>query len=133
MEGLRKRMKTTEGSEMETAAGVKVGVEEEVMATAGSEEIVPACSEEMDSDIQRILEKIERFTQQVSEMLESGKQMFKDLSSEFEERLILIHREQMEKWQDEIKELRMIDSTNESSRELLHNAQIHLLQNVREN
>ncbi|KAK8953312.1 hypothetical protein KSP40_PGU015682 [Platanthera guangdongensis] len=49
--------RSQEGSEMETAAGVKVGVEEEVMATAGSEEIVPACSEEMDSDIQRILER----------------------------------------------------------------------------
>ncbi|KAI0513669.1 hypothetical protein KFK09_009699 [Dendrobium nobile] len=132
MEVLRKRKKTTEGSAEGTDAGVEAGVEEEMMATAGSDEMIQV-SEEMESDIQRILEKIDRFTQQVSEMLETGKQLFKDLSSEFEERMILIHREQMEKWQDDIKLLRMIDSTNEASRSLLQNAQLHLLENVREN
>ncbi|PKU82780.1 uncharacterized protein LOC110096943 [Dendrobium catenatum] len=132
MEVLRKRKKTTEGSTEGTDAGVEAGVEEEMMATAGSDEMIQV-SEEMESDIQRILEKIDRFTQQVSEMLETGKQLFKDLSSEFEERMILIHREQMEKWQDDIKLLRMIDSTNEASRALLQNAQLHLLENVREN
>ncbi|XP_020591445.1 uncharacterized protein LOC110032225 [Phalaenopsis equestris] len=133
MEVLRKRMKTADGSEEGTAGGVDAGVEEEMTATAGSDEMIQVCSEEMESDIQRILEKIDRFTQQLSEMLETGKQLFKDLSSEFEERLIMIHREQMEKWQHDIKLLRMIDSTNEASRALLNNAQLHLLQNVREN
>ncbi|KAL0920262.1 hypothetical protein M5K25_009383 [Dendrobium thyrsiflorum] len=132
MEVLRKRKKTTEGSTEGTDAGVEAGVEEEMMATAGSDEMIQV-SEEMESDIQRILEKIDRFTQQVSEMLETGKQLFKDLSSEFEERMILIHREQMEKWQDDIKLLRIIDSTNEGSRALLQNAQLHLLENVRDN
>nr|CAD1816821.1 unnamed protein product [Ananas comosus var. bracteatus] len=53
-----------------------------------------------------------------------------DLTAEFEDRLISIHKEQMEKWQEEIKELRAQDASNEASRSLLQNAQFHLLQNV---
>ncbi|KAF9601688.1 hypothetical protein IFM89_021818 [Coptis chinensis] len=87
-------------------------------------------SEEMEIRINTILERIEQFTQQVSELLEAGKTLFKDLSAEFEERMITIHKEQMEKWQDEIKELRMLDASNEESNTLLLNARL-LLQNVR--
>jgi hypothetical protein len=43
-----------------------------------------------------------------------------------------IHREQVEKWEKEMKELRAHDSANEAARSLLHNAQFHLFQNVRE-
>ncbi|KAJ6972682.1 hypothetical protein NC653_033093 [Populus alba x Populus x berolinensis] len=85
-------------------------------------------SEEMELNIAHIFEKIEHFTQIVSELLESGKAMFKELSNEFEERLISIHKEQMEKWQEEIKELRLLDASNEEASGILHNAR-YVLQN----
>ncbi|KAL5539851.1 hypothetical protein UlMin_045472 [Ulmus minor] len=85
-------------------------------------------SEEMELIISHILERIDNFTHLVSELLESGKTMFKELSNEFEERMITIHKEQVEKWQQEIKELRLLDSTNEEANTLLHNARF-LLQN----
>ncbi|RZC79548.1 hypothetical protein C5167_003758 [Papaver somniferum] len=92
-------------------------------------ETVAAGSEEMESLINGVLEKIERFTQQVSEMLEAGKTLFKDFSNEFEERIIGIHKEQIEKWQDEIKELRALDAMNEEANTRLHMAR-SLFQNV---
>ncbi|KAL8035080.1 hypothetical protein ABFX02_12G074100 [Erythranthe guttata] len=77
-------------------------------------------------EIAQILEKINHFTQmyfvKVSELLESGKSMLMELTNEFEERMILIHKEQMKKWQDEIKELRLLDAANEEIDALLHNA-----------
>ncbi|KAK2376739.1 knotted 1-binding protein [Trifolium repens] len=79
-------------------------------------------SEEMELNISLVLEKIENFTQRVSELLESGKTMFKDLCNEFEEKLIMIHKEQVEKWQEEIKELRALDASNEEANGLLQNA-----------
>ncbi|KAH8488937.1 hypothetical protein H0E87_024537 [Populus deltoides] len=85
-------------------------------------------SEEMELNIAHIFEKIEHFTQMVSELLESGKAMFKELSNEFEERLISIHKEQMEKWQEEIKELRLLDASNEEASGILNNAR-YVLQN----
>ncbi|RZC93042.1 hypothetical protein C5167_028402 [Papaver somniferum] len=92
-------------------------------------ETVAAGSEEMESLINGVLEKIERFTQQVSEMLEAVKTLFKDLSNEFEERIIGIHKEQIEKWQDEIKELRALDAMNEEVNTRLHMTR-SLFQNV---
>ncbi|CAN1840747.1 hypothetical protein LINPERHAP1_LOCUS36204 [Linum perenne] len=85
-------------------------------------------SDEMDANISQILEKIERFTQMVSEMLESGKAMFKDLSNEFEERLITIHKQQIDQWQEDIKELRFLDASNEEISAVLLNAR-YLLHN----
>ncbi|KEH43144.1 hypothetical protein MtrunA17_Chr1g0193561 [Medicago truncatula] len=79
-------------------------------------------SEEMELNISLVLEKIENFTQRVSELLESGKTMFKELCNEFEEKLIMIHKEQVEKWQEEIKELRALDASNEEANALLQNA-----------
>ncbi|CAK8572623.1 unnamed protein product [Lathyrus sativus] len=79
-------------------------------------------SEDMELNISLVLEKIENFTQRVSELLESGKTMFKDLCNEFEEKLIMIHKEQVEKWQEEIKELRALDASNEEADTLLQNA-----------
>ncbi|KAK1317635.1 Eukaryotic translation initiation factor 3 subunit C [Acorus calamus] len=73
--------------------------------------------------------QMEGSARMVSELLESGKAMFKDLSNEFEERLITIHREQIEKWQEEIKELKLLDAANEEANARLCNAQ-YLLQNV---
>ncbi|GMP32874.1 hypothetical protein CsSME_00006434 [Camellia sinensis var. sinensis] len=123
-EGMRKRVKPTV-EETEPMVGDKAVdeiVEEET-------EINPVVSEQMELDISHILEKINRFTQLVSELLESGKSLLKELSNEFEERVILIHKEQIEKWQEEIKELRMLDASNEDANALLHSAQ-YLLQNV---
>ncbi|KAF4370212.1 hypothetical protein CsatB_005783 [Cannabis sativa] len=85
-------------------------------------------SPEMELHITQILEKLDSFTNLVSELLESGKTMFKELSNEFEERMITIHKEQTEKWMDEIKELRLLDASNEEAHALLHNAR-YLLQN----
>ncbi|KAI5599001.1 hypothetical protein BDE02_02G169300 [Populus trichocarpa] len=67
-------------------------------------------SEEMELNIAHIFEKIEHFTQMVSELQESGKAMFKEMKNEFEEGLISIHEEEMEKWQEEIEELRLLDA-----------------------
>ncbi|KAB5569231.1 hypothetical protein DKX38_003024 [Salix brachista] len=82
-------------------------------------------SEEMELNIAHIFEKIEHFTQMVSELLESGKAMFKEMSNEFEERLISIHKEEMEKWQEEIKVLRLLDASNEEASGILHNARYY--------
>ncbi|GMY06875.1 Knotted 1-binding protein [Fagus crenata] len=86
-------------------------------------------SEEMELNIAHILEKIERYTQLVSELLESGKTIFKELSNEYEEHMIMIHKEQIEKWQEEIKEMRLLDASNEEANALLQNAR-YLLQNT---
>ncbi|XP_058075975.1 uncharacterized protein LOC131224691 isoform X2 [Magnolia sinica] len=122
LEAVMKRKRTTE--KLADADPEEV-VEEETEANV-------AGSEEMEMNISHVLERIERFTQQVSELLEAGKTMFKDLSAEFEERMVSIHREQIEKWQDEIKELRMLDASNEQASNRLHNAR-YLLQNVHMN
>ncbi|KAK4375486.1 hypothetical protein RND71_006163 [Anisodus tanguticus] len=90
---------------------------------------VPMASEQMEADIAIIFQKMDHFTNLVSELLESGKSMLKELSNEFEERLIQIHKEQMEKWQEEIRELRLLDTANEEADSLLLNAK-SLLQNV---
>ncbi|KAL7090925.1 hypothetical protein ACP275_12G072800 [Erythranthe tilingii] len=111
--------------------------DKETMVEDGSIEHVPeeenepraSNSEQVEMEIALILEKINNFTQMVSELLESGKSMLKELTNEFEERMILIHKEQMEKWQDEIKELRLLDAANEEIDALLHNAK-YLLQNI---
>nr|KYP57602.1 hypothetical protein KK1_003867 [Cajanus cajan] len=119
-EATRKRMKPVVlvfvGDEAESKT-----VEEEEFETH------VAGSEEMELSISLILEKIENYTQRVSELLESGKTMLKELSDEFEEKLIMIHKEQVEKWQEEIRELRALDASNEEANALLHNAR-YLLQ-----
>ncbi|XP_042475821.1 uncharacterized protein LOC122057684 [Macadamia integrifolia] len=123
IEVVRKRMKP---------ATVKKGDEEvDVVQEEDTETIVAvAGSEEMELSIARLLERIERFTQQVSELLESGKNLFKELSNEFEERMIIIHKEQIEKWQEEIYELRLVDASNEEANALLHNARFLLHQSA---
>ncbi|KAI3923841.1 hypothetical protein MKW92_007813 [Papaver armeniacum] len=122
IETSRKRIKQTMVEEEEEENENGLVMEEEV-------ETVAAGSEEMESLISGVLQKIERFTQQVSEMLEAGKTLFKDLSNEFEERIIGIHKEQIEKWQDEIKELRALDAMNEEANTRLHMTR-SLFQNV---
>ncbi|PIM97543.1 hypothetical protein CDL12_29986 [Handroanthus impetiginosus] len=106
-------------------------VEERSVAQVSGEEKEPKASnsEQVEMEIVHILEKINNFTQMVSDLLESGKSMLKELSNEFEERMILIHKEQMEKWQEEIKELRLLDTANEEIDALLQNAK-YLLQNI---
>ncbi|KAK7278096.1 hypothetical protein RJT34_23121 [Clitoria ternatea] len=116
----RKRMKP----EVEEKAGDEA--ESKTVQEEEFETNIPV-SEEMELSISLILEKIENYTQRVSELLESGKTMFKELSDEFEEKLIMIHKEQVEKWQEEIKEVRALDASNEEANALLHNAR-YLLQ-----
>ncbi|KAF6171213.1 hypothetical protein GIB67_001928 [Kingdonia uniflora] len=123
MQVSRKRMKQV----MEEKEGEDSEAIEEI--AEGETEMNLVGSEEIELEINGVLEKIERFTQMVSELLESGKILFKDLSNDFEERMIGIHREHIEKWQDEIKELRLLDVSNEEANTLLSNAR-HLLQNV---
>ncbi|WCJ22573.1 hypothetical protein M5689_004655 [Euphorbia peplus] len=123
-EFLSKRMKLgMEEKEQEEINGMALEIVEKEEA-----ETNPLGSEEMQINIANIYQKIEHFTQMVSELLESGKAMFKDMSNEFEERLITLHKEHMEKWQEEIKELKMMDASNEEASALLHNARF-LLQN----
>ncbi|XP_020101506.1 uncharacterized protein LOC109719326 isoform X2 [Ananas comosus] len=128
MEVLHKRMRTTEGSEGDGEG--EVGAEEEAAAAEEEAAMVVGGSEEMELHIQRIMARIDQFTEKVSDLLEAGRTIFRNLTAEFEDRLISIHKEQMEKWQEEIKELRAQDASNEASRALLQNAQYHLLQNV---
>ncbi|KAA3462349.1 knotted 1-binding protein [Gossypium australe] len=134
-EASRKRMKPDAGEKQEDH--ISNGTVMEEIAEKEQSEAIIVGSEEMELNISHIFEKIERFTQLVtvilhkqlvSELLESGKSMFKELSNDFEERLIMIHKEQMEKWQEEIKELRLIDASNEEATALLSNARF-LLQN----
>ncbi|XVE77376.1 hypothetical protein DITRI_Ditri13aG0057400 [Diplodiscus trichospermus] len=124
-EALRKRMKPNieEKEEDQISNGTVMEITEKEQS-----ETSLVGSEEMELNISHILEKIERFTQQASELLESGKAMFKELSNEFEERLIMIHKEQMEKWQEEINEMRLLDASNEEASAILSNARF-LLQN----
>ncbi|XP_059299782.1 uncharacterized protein LOC132599660 [Lycium barbarum] len=121
-----KRMKpSVEGNET-TDSGIEVAKDaDEENASIP----VLMASEQMEAEIANIFQKMEHFTNLVSELLESGKSMLKDLSNEFEERLIQIHKEQMEKWQEEIKEVRLLDTANEEADSLLLNAKT-LLQNV---
>ena len=42
-----------------------------------------------------------------------------------------IHRERVERWEEEIRELRARDAANEQA-SALHNAQLHLLHTVRD-
>ncbi|KAL9435407.1 hypothetical protein AB3S75_021641 [Citrus x aurantiifolia] len=123
-EDMRKRMKPTV-EERDGDAGYGMGME--IVQKQENDASIVA-SEEMELNITGILEKIENFTQMISELLESGKTMFKELSNEFEERLITIHKEQIDKWQEEIKELRSLDASNEEASAILHNARF-LLQN----
>ncbi|KAG6415504.1 hypothetical protein SASPL_122916 [Salvia splendens] len=121
--GMAKRMKSSVG---EKELALQDGSTVEVSA---EDNVVTSNSELVEMEISHILEKINNFTQMVSELLESGKSMLKELSNEFEERMILIHKEQMEKWQEEIKELRALDTANEETDALLQNA-IYLIQNI---
>ncbi|KAL8241274.1 hypothetical protein R6Q59_014628 [Mikania micrantha] len=123
-EPTRKRTKVEETITMTEGATVEVAEEDT--------EVDPPVSEQMEVYMSQILEKIDTFTQQVSEFLESGKSYFRELSAEFEERVIAIHKKQMEKWQDEIKELRFLDASNEEINAMLHNAQL-VLHNVHTN
>ncbi|XP_047178477.1 uncharacterized protein LOC124845426 isoform X2 [Vigna umbellata] len=124
--GSRKRMK----QEVEE----KVGDEAESKTAEEEEEFEAniAGSEEMELSISLILEKIENYPQRVSELLESGKTMIRALSDEFEEKVVMIHKHQVEKWQEEIRELRALDASNEEANALLHNAR-YLLQPIRDN
>ncbi|KAG4397390.1 hypothetical protein AAZX31_10G131900 [Glycine max] len=121
---MRKRMKHEVAEKAGDEAESKTVEEEEFETNI-------AGSEEMELSVSLILEKIESYTQRVSELLESGKTMLKELSDEFEEKLIMIHKEQVEKWQEEIRELRALDASNEEANALLHNAR-HLLQPTRD-
>ncbi|XP_050382423.1 uncharacterized protein LOC126799294 [Argentina anserina] len=122
VESTRKRMKPDSREEGEG------GASDSEMAQREEYETSVAGSEEVELSISHILEKIDRFTEMISELLDSGKVMFKKMSDEYEERLIMIHKEQMEKWQEEIRELRVIDASNEEASAVLHNA-AYLLQN----
>ncbi|KAL4596387.1 hypothetical protein ACB092_12G160800 [Castanea dentata] len=121
-EVMRKRMKPAMEEKEEDGVVLEIDEKEEFQTNI-------AGSEEMELNVAQILEKIERFTQLVSELLESGKTSFKELSNEFEERMIMIHKEQIEKWQEEIKELRLLDSSNEEANARLQNAR-YLLQSA---
>ncbi|XP_062025891.1 uncharacterized protein LOC133742226 [Rosa rugosa] len=122
IESNRKRMKPDSREEGDGA------VSDSEMAQRGEFEMSVAGSEEVELSISQILGKIDRFTEMISELLDSGKAVFKKISDDYEERLIMIHKEQMEKWQEEIRELRAIDASNEEASAVLHNA-TYLLQN----
>ncbi|WVZ55115.1 hypothetical protein U9M48_005818 [Paspalum notatum var. saurae] len=103
-----------------------------VVAAAEQEQEQEVGSAETEEHIQRILLAIDNYTRQVSEMLDAGRALFKDLAADFEDRLCSIHRERVERWEEEIRELRARDAANEQARALLHDAQLHLLHTVRD-
>ncbi|KAL4181666.1 hypothetical protein AMTRI_Chr12g272280 [Amborella trichopoda] len=114
-ESATKRMKTPEETMEEEADLERVIVEETAHAVKGSEE--------MENSINLILQRMEGFTFKVSELLEAGRTLFRQLSTQFEERIISIHQNQIEIWQEEIKELRVLDAANEEASGRLHGAQ----------
>ncbi|KAF8780266.1 hypothetical protein HU200_001942 [Digitaria exilis] len=130
---------------------------DEMAVVAAEEEEQMMVSVETEEHIQRILVAIDNYTRQVrsralcnnpavvvlmhsylhacvqvSEMLDAGRALFKDLAADFEERLCTVHKERVERWEEEIRELRARDAANEQTRALLHNAQLHLLHTVRD-
>ncbi|PUZ43249.1 hypothetical protein GQ55_9G647100 [Panicum hallii var. hallii] len=124
------------GGGVAASSGV-VAVAVAAAATEGDDMAVVAADDQMGSaetedHIQRILVAIDNYTRQVSEMLDAGRALFKDLAADFEERLCSIHRERLERWEEEIRELRARDAANEQARALLHNAQLHLLHTIRD-
>ncbi|CAD6209168.1 unnamed protein product [Miscanthus lutarioriparius] len=114
------------------AAAETEGDEMAVVVAAETEEQEQVVSAETEEHIQRILLAIDNYTRQVSDMLDAGRALFKDLAADFEDRLCLIHKEKVERWEEEIRELRASDAANEQARALLHNAQLHLLHTVRD-
>ncbi|XP_010452165.1 PREDICTED: uncharacterized protein LOC104734317 [Camelina sativa] len=124
--GFRKRMKPSDEEGKGDSRDGGISLDNTIENEETETKLV--ASDEMELNIAQILDKIESFTQTVSNLLETGKTMFKELSNEFEERLIMIHREHVEKWQEEIKELRLLDASNEETTSLLHNAR-YLIQN----
>jgi hypothetical protein len=65
---------------------------DETMAVVAAAEAEAEAEEQMGSaeaedHIQRILAAIDSYTRQVSEMLDAGRALFKDLAADFEERL----------------------------------------------
>ncbi|KAF8096014.1 hypothetical protein N665_0319s0032 [Sinapis alba] len=123
--GSRKRMKPSDDEEKGDS---RDGMSMDTLENEETDDTKLVASDEMELNIAQILDKIESFTQTVSNLLDSGKTMFKELSNEFEERLIMIHKEHVEKWQEEIKELRLLDASNEETTSILHNARF-LIQN----
>uniref|UniRef100_A0ACD5VFD1 Uncharacterized protein n=2 Tax=Avena sativa TaxID=4498 RepID=A0ACD5VFD1_AVESA len=107
-----------------STAATEMAGEEMAMVAASEAEVVG--SAETEENVQRILLAIDNFTRKVSEMLDSGRAMFKDLAADFEDRLCTIHKERVEKWEEEIRELRARDAANEQTRTVLHNAQLQL-------
>uniref|UniRef100_A0A452Y843 Uncharacterized protein n=1 Tax=Aegilops tauschii subsp. strangulata TaxID=200361 RepID=A0A452Y843_AEGTS len=67
-----------------------------------------------------------RVTLQVSEMLDAGRAMFKELAADFEDHLSRIQKKRSGKLEEEIRELRARDVANEQTRAILHNAQLQL-------
>ncbi|KAI5010609.1 uncharacterized protein LOC123427997 [Hordeum vulgare subsp. vulgare] len=112
-----------------SGVAVSTGVAEmdgEELAVVAAAEPQVVGSAETEEHVQRILLAIDNFTRKVSEMLDSGRAMFKDLAADFEDRLCTIHKERVEKWEEEIRELRARDAANERTRAVLHNAQLQL-------
>ncbi|XP_010544903.1 PREDICTED: uncharacterized protein LOC104817412 isoform X1 [Tarenaya hassleriana] len=126
-EGNGSSRKRAKPADKEKKGDSRDGTTKDTTENEETETKLPA-SEEMELNIAQIHDKIERFTRMVSNLLESGKTMFKELSDEFEERLVMIHKENVEKWQEEMKELRLLDASNEEATAVLHNARF-LLQN----
>ncbi|KAL8161193.1 hypothetical protein V2J09_012682 [Rumex salicifolius] len=122
MEGIEIVKKQKRGTMSDSKSDGSRGGENEADMEEETEMNFPG-SEEMELGISHIHDKVEQFNQLVSELLENGKSLFNKLSNEFEERILMIHREQIEKWQEEIKELRMLDSCNEEMNTCLQNAQ----------
>ncbi|EAY85398.1 hypothetical protein OsI_06777 [Oryza sativa Indica Group] len=81
------------GGGVAASSGVVVNIttgpmtETEDDMAVGEEEEVVAASAETEEHVQRILLAIDAFTRQVSEMLEAGHALFKNLAADFEDRL----------------------------------------------
>ncbi|KAG2242900.1 hypothetical protein Bca52824_095256 [Brassica carinata] len=87
-------------------------------------------SDEMELRISQILDKIESFTQTVKALMKLHN-AFLDMfiiTDDYDSSCCRIHKEHVEKWQEEIKELRLLDASNEETTSLLHNARF-LIQN----
>ncbi|KAG0566245.1 hypothetical protein KC19_7G049100 [Ceratodon purpureus] len=83
---------------------------------AGPENTIPeeiGLSKAMEDDIQQTRQRVEYFTNQVSELLEAGRASFLDASTVWEEGIVQVHQKILERWEENIEGLRNLDIVNE--------------------
>ncbi|GAQ80214.1 hypothetical protein KFL_000490040 [Klebsormidium nitens] len=80
-------------------------------------------SDAVEQSMEEIRIKMETFTDMVSRLLENAKTFFSQTLQSFEDGLVELHQQQMQKWEDELTALRTLDYDNEDALARLTHAQ----------